>query len=109
MEIDMVAPKSPSSINDTIDLTQPQTVSQSLNQTLPNQNSDLTQQNLISGYLYHVTALSPTITTMSVICNFTSKNEKNLIVAKSNRLQIFRVVENGIESILELPIYGTIG
>lgn len=62
----------------------------------------------MSTYNYIVTAQKPTVVTHSVTGNFTAPDHLNLILAKCNRLEIHRLTPEGLEPVLDVPIYGRI-
>ena len=55
---------------------------------------------------YVVTALKPTVVLGSVTGNFTGPNDLNLILNKSNTLEIYLVTPSGLQLMESLPIYG---
>ncbi|KAL3616849.1 DNA damage-binding protein 1a [Castilleja foliolosa] len=57
---------------------------------------------------YVVTAHKPTNVTHSCVGNFTAPNELNLIVAKCTRIEIHMLSPQGLQPILDVPIYGRI-
>jgi DNA damage-binding protein 1 len=59
-------------------------------------------------HLYAVTSQKPTAVNFSLICNFTSSFEKNLIIACINHIKIYAIREDGLVNIAELPIFGRI-
>ena len=59
-------------------------------------------------HTYIVTAQPPTVVTQSIVCNFTSPSDTNLIVGRSTRMEIYRCTQDGLESMHEIDIYGTI-
>ncbi|ENN77681.1 hypothetical protein YQE_05832, partial [Dendroctonus ponderosae] len=59
-------------------------------------------------YHYVVTAHQPTAVTACVTGNFTSPTDLNLIVAKSNRLDIYLVTPEGLRPIKEVGLYGKV-
>jgi DNA damage-binding protein 1 len=59
-------------------------------------------------YNYVATSQRPTAVTHSEVGNFTSPTELNLILAKSNRLMIYAVTEEGLTGQHDVPIYGKI-
>lgn len=60
-------------------------------------------------HLYCVTAQSPTITSHSLTCNFTSQTATNLIIAKSTLIEVHHLTPNGIEAVISVPLYARIG
>lgn len=61
-----------------------------------------------SVYNYVVTAHKPTAVNLSVVGNFTSPTDINLIVAKSTRIEIHTLTVDGLQGVLDVPIYGRI-
>jgi DNA damage-binding protein 1 len=59
-------------------------------------------------YLYAVTSHKPTAISFSVVCSFTSADERNLIVACNNSLKIYTFKETGLQTVAEVPIFGRI-
>lgn len=59
-------------------------------------------------YLYAATSLKSTAVNYSVVCNFTSPTDTNLIVAKGNQLEIHILKEDGLSLVLETPLFGRI-
>jgi DNA damage-binding protein 1 len=59
-------------------------------------------------YLYAVTSQKATAVNFSVVCNFCSPNEKNLILAKNNHLEIYNLKENGLALITDVTLFGSI-
>ncbi|RWS30639.1 DNA damage-binding protein 1-like protein [Leptotrombidium deliense] len=59
-------------------------------------------------YNYVVTAHKASAVSACVTGNFTSKSDLNLIIAKSNRLEIYVVSAEGLRPIKEVAIYGRI-
>ncbi|KAG5515910.1 hypothetical protein RHGRI_036826 [Rhododendron griersonianum] len=57
---------------------------------------------------YVVTAHKPTNVTHSCVGNFTSPQELNLIVAKCTRIEIHLLSPQGLQPMLDVPIYGRI-
>ncbi|KAI3988674.1 hypothetical protein MKX01_027038 [Papaver californicum] len=57
---------------------------------------------------YVVTAHKPTNVTHSCVGNFTSPHELNLIVAKCTRIEIHVINAQGLQAVLDVPIYGRI-
>ncbi|XP_010434237.1 PREDICTED: DNA damage-binding protein 1b [Camelina sativa] len=62
----------------------------------------------MSVWNYVVTAQKPTCITHSCVGNFTSPQELNLIVAKSTRIEIHLLSPQGLQTILDVPLYGRI-
>ncbi|KAK6917109.1 Cleavage/polyadenylation specificity factor, A subunit, C-terminal [Dillenia turbinata] len=57
---------------------------------------------------YVVTAHKPTNVTHSCVGNFTSPQELNLIIAKSTRIEIHLLTPQGLQPMMDVPIYGRI-
>eukprot|EP00667_Euglena_gracilis_P000838 EG_transcript_838 len=57
---------------------------------------------------YVVTAHKPTAATRCLTSNFTSPTDLNLIVSKCTRLNIHTVASEGLQPILDIPLYGRI-
>ncbi|KAK8567775.1 hypothetical protein V6N13_105725 [Hibiscus sabdariffa] len=62
----------------------------------------------MSVWNYVVTAHKPTNVTHSCVGNFTSPQELNLIVAKCTRIEISLLTHQGLQPMLDVPIYGRI-
>ncbi|KAJ6775944.1 DNA DAMAGE-BINDING PROTEIN 1B [Salix koriyanagi] len=62
----------------------------------------------MSVWNYVVTAHKPTNVTHSCVGNFTSPQELNLIVAKCTRIEINLLTPQGLQPMLDVPIYGRI-
>ncbi|KAI8000281.1 DNA damage-binding protein 1 [Camellia lanceoleosa] len=58
---------------------------------------------------YVVTAHKPTNVTHSCVGNFTGPQELNLIIAKCTRIEIHLLTPQGLQPMLDVPIYGRIG
>jgi hypothetical protein len=70
---------------------------------------------LSSRYVYAVSAQPPTLVTHTAVCHFTSRSELNLLLVRSTRLEVYRVVvaggggaEEGLDAVLDVPIYGRV-
>ena len=59
-------------------------------------------------YNYVVTAQKPTSVTHSVVGNFTHEDELNLVVAKCTRVEIHLLTPQGLQAMMDVPIYGRI-
>ncbi|CAM8892866.1 unnamed protein product [Rhodiola kirilowii] len=57
---------------------------------------------------YVVTAHKPTNVTHSCVGNFTGPQEVNLIIAKCTRIEIHLLTQQGLQPMLDVPIYGRI-
>ncbi|CAN1331562.1 DNA damage-binding protein 1 [Linum perenne] len=62
----------------------------------------------MSVWNYVVTAHKPTNVTHSCVGNFTSPQELNLIIAKCTRIEIHLLTPQGLQPLLDVPIYGRI-
>ncbi|XP_068656195.1 DNA damage-binding protein 1a-like [Aristolochia californica] len=62
----------------------------------------------MSVWNYVVTAHKPTNVTHSCVGNFTSAQELNLIIAKCTRIEIHLLTPQGLQPMLDVPIYGRI-
>ncbi|KAL3687828.1 hypothetical protein R1sor_014137 [Riccia sorocarpa] len=62
----------------------------------------------MSGWNYVVTAHKPTNVTHSCVGNFTGPQELNLIIAKCTRIEIHLLTPQGLQPMLDVPIYGRI-
>ncbi|XP_031500678.1 DNA damage-binding protein 1 [Nymphaea colorata] len=62
----------------------------------------------MSVWNYVVTAHKPTNVTHSCVGNFTSPQELNLIIAKCTRVEIHLLTPQGLQPMLDVPIYGRI-
>ena len=59
-------------------------------------------------YSYVVTSVKPTAISSSIICNFTSISDINLIIARGNRLEIHTWSNEELIPILDVALYGRI-
>lgn len=59
-------------------------------------------------YNYCVTAHKPTTVTHAITGNFTSPTDRNLVVAKCTRLEIHLLTPDGLQPLVDVPIYGRI-
>ncbi|PNT71609.1 hypothetical protein BRADI_2g32134v3, partial [Brachypodium distachyon] len=57
---------------------------------------------------YVVTAHKPTAVSHSCVGNFTAPQHLNLIVAKCNRMEIYLLTPQGLQLMVDVPLYGTI-
>lgn len=57
---------------------------------------------------YIVSAQKATVVTHAVVCNFTGPNDLNLVLAKTNRLELMVVTPDGLKSYREVPVFGRI-
>ncbi|KAF5752708.1 hypothetical protein HS088_TW01G00624 [Tripterygium wilfordii] len=62
----------------------------------------------MSSWNYVVTAHKPTNVTHSCVGNFTSPQELNLIIAKCTRIEIHLLTAQGLQPLLDVPLYGRI-
>ncbi|EEC79792.1 hypothetical protein OsI_21216 [Oryza sativa Indica Group] len=62
----------------------------------------------MSVWNYVVTAHKPTSVTHSCVGNFTGPNQLNLIVAKCTRIEIHLLTPQGLQPMIDVPIYGRI-
>ncbi|KAM0950707.1 putative transcription factor WD40-like family [Dioscorea sansibarensis] len=62
----------------------------------------------MSVWNYVVTAHKPTNVTHSCVGNFTGPQELNLIIAKCTRIEIHLLTAQGLQPMLDVPIYGRI-
>jgi DNA damage-binding protein 1 len=60
-------------------------------------------------YNYQVTAHPATAVTHSLLGNFTSSTTQSLVLSKGTRIEVYEVTEQGLQPILDVPIYGRIG
>lgn len=59
-------------------------------------------------YSYIVNSQKPTAVNHTVVCNFTSPLDTNLIIAKGNHLEIQTLKEDGLAPILDVALFGKI-
>ncbi|XP_050444479.1 DNA damage-binding protein 1 [Adelges cooleyi] len=62
----------------------------------------------MASLFYTVTAHKATAVCTSISGNFTSPTDRNLIVARFNRIEIYLVTEEGLQPIKEIALYGKI-
>ncbi|CAH9076420.1 unnamed protein product [Cuscuta epithymum] len=62
----------------------------------------------MSVWNYVVTAHKPTNVTHSCVGNFTGPQELNLIIAKCTRIEIHLLTSQGLQPMLDVPLYGRI-
>ncbi|KAK1309389.1 DNA damage-binding protein 1 [Acorus calamus] len=62
----------------------------------------------MSEWNYVVTAHKPTAVTHSCVGNFTGPHELNLIISKCTRIEIYLLTPQGLQPMLDVPIYGRI-
>eukprot|EP00873_Tetraselmis_striata_P003032 jgi/Tetstr1/423296/TSEL_013995.t1 len=61
-----------------------------------------------SMYNYVVTAHKPTNVTHSLCGNFTAPGDLNLIIAKCTRIEIHNLTPEGLQGVVDVPVYGRI-
>ncbi|KAJ1433850.1 hypothetical protein B484DRAFT_5028 [Ochromonadaceae sp. CCMP2298] len=59
-------------------------------------------------YSYVVTSQRPTVVNFSVVCNFTSNEAKDLVVARGNYLAVYTVRDDSLVLEVEVPLFGKI-
>ncbi|KAL3145326.1 hypothetical protein ABBQ38_001586 [Trebouxia sp. C0009 RCD-2024] len=59
-------------------------------------------------YNYVVSAHKPTAVRHSVVGNFTSSSDLNLIISKVTRVEIYTLTPEGLKDVADVPIYGRI-
>jgi hypothetical protein len=59
-------------------------------------------------HFYVVSAQKPTVVHTAVKCNFTAPDEMNLVVAKGHMLEVFMVTADGLSSLFEMSLFGTV-
>lgn len=59
-------------------------------------------------YTYIVSSQKPTAINNSIVCNFTGCNEKNLIIAKNNILEVKTFTNNVLGATISTAVYGRI-
>lgn len=59
-------------------------------------------------YNYVVSAHKPTAVRHSVVGNFTSSSDLNLIISKVTRIEIYTLTPEGLKDVTDVPIYGRI-
>mmetsp|Transcript_63382 Transcript_63382/g.200458 ORF Transcript_63382/g.200458 Transcript_63382/m.200458 type:complete len:1099 (-) Transcript_63382:192-3488(-) len=62
----------------------------------------------MSNWNYVVTAHKPTNVTHSAVGHFTSPVDRNLIIAKCTRIEIHMLTPDGLQPLMDVPIYGRI-
>ena len=62
----------------------------------------------MSAYSYVVKSSKPTCVSHAVVGAFTAPGARDLIVAKTTRLELFSVEEDGLAPEFEAPLYGRI-
>lgn len=59
-------------------------------------------------YSYVVNSHKPTAVHHSIVCNFTSSSDRNLIIAKGNHIEIQTLVDHGLCPVLDVGLFGKI-
>ena len=59
-------------------------------------------------YSYVVTAHRPTAVLATAVASFTAPDDINLIISKCTRLEIHRLTAEGLQGVVDVPIYGRI-
>jgi DNA damage-binding protein 1 len=59
-------------------------------------------------YFYVATSQKPTCVNHSIVCHFTSKDERNLILARGNGLEVHTIEESGLVGVLSVALHGKI-
>ena len=59
-------------------------------------------------YQYVATSHPSTLVTHSAVGNFTGSDDWNLVLGRGNRLEIFKLTEEGLAPVLNAPVYGKI-
>ena len=62
----------------------------------------------MTSWNYVATAQKPTIVSHSLVGNFTGPQDLNLIVSKCTRIEIHKVDNDGLQCMLDVPLYGRI-
>ena len=62
----------------------------------------------MTSWNYVVTAHKPTNVTHSLVGNFTSPTDLNLIVSKCTRIEVHKVNQDGLHCMMDFPLYGRI-
>ncbi|KAK9843115.1 hypothetical protein WJX74_007214 [Apatococcus lobatus] len=57
---------------------------------------------------YVVSAHKPTVVTHSVVGRFTGPDDLNLIIAKTSRIEIYKLTAEGLQGVADVPIYGRV-
>lgn len=57
---------------------------------------------------YIVSAQKPTAITHAVVGNFTAPGDLNLVLAKTNRIELLSITPAGLKPFREVPIFGRI-
>lgn len=58
--------------------------------------------------LYCVSAHNPTRVSHSLTCSFTSAEQRNLVIAKTSRLEVHVVSTDGLHPVCDINVYGRI-
>lgn len=59
-------------------------------------------------YFYYATSQKPTGVSHSAVGSFTAAGDLNLILAKSSRLELYKITPEGLEHMYETSLYGRI-
>lgn len=59
-------------------------------------------------YTYVVGSQKPTAVNHSLVCNFTSPSDQNLILARSNHLEIHTLKESELVGVLDVSLFGNV-
>lgn len=59
-------------------------------------------------FTYSVTSQKPTAVQHAKVCQFTGPSDKNLIIAKGNRIEIHTLSPEGLVPVTEVALYGRI-
>lgn len=62
----------------------------------------------MSNYAYIATSQKATAVNFSLVCNFTSNQDKNLIIVKSNHIEIYTLKDDLLIAELDAPFFATI-
>lgn len=57
---------------------------------------------------YVVSAHKPTAVNHSAVGHFTSASDLNLVISKSTRLEVHRLTPEGLQGVLDVPLYGRV-
>lgn len=63
---------------------------------------------IIMECLYYASSLKPTAINGASVGSFTGPRDRNLVVAKNNRIEVSHVTENGVEPFFDLELFGRI-
>ena len=59
-------------------------------------------------YTYVASSQKPTAVNHSLVCNFVSPDEKNLILVRSNHIEIHTLKESELAGLLDVSLYGNV-